>query len=159
MILVLLGTGPFQFARLLDAVDKWARKSGEEVLAQCGHTPCEKYVFECHAFVDHDVLMTWINKADVVVSQGGFGSLKDCLAAIKPTVAVPRDPQYGEVQGDQVELVDALEKEGWLVALKNLDKLGEAIQAARELEMPSDYKSGIPELVAKEVNKVLGVHN
>jgi len=156
MILVLLGTGPFQFTRLLDAVEEWSKKSGEEVLAQCGHTPFEKYDFECHTFVDHDVLMTWLNKADVVVSQGGFGSLKDCLKAAKPTVAVPRDPQYGEVQGDQIELVEALEKEGWLVALGNLDKLGEAIQMARELRMPSDYKSEIPGIVAKEVNKVLG---
>ena len=156
MILVLLGTGPFQFTRLLDAVNEWAQQSGEEVVAQCGHTPCDKYRFECHTFVDHDVLMAWINRADVVVSQGGFGSLKDCLIAGKPTVAVPRDPQYGEVQGDQVELVDALEKEGWLVALKNMDKLDEAIQAARELEVPTDYKSEIPDLVAEEVNKVLG---
>jgi len=156
MILVLLGTGPFQFTRLLDAVDKWAQETNEKVVAQCGHTPSDKYDFECHTFVDHEVLIKLINRADVVVSQGGFGSLKDCLRAGKPTVAVPRDPQYGEVQGDQAELVDALEKEGWIVALKNMDKLGEAIKAACELKMPSDYSSDIPELVASEINEVLG---
>ncbi|NOY16391.1 MAG: hypothetical protein GXP23_05575 [Gammaproteobacteria bacterium] len=156
MILVLLGTGPAHFTRLLDAVDKWAQESGEEVVAQCGHTPGDKYEFECHAFVDHDVLLAWINRADVVIAQGGFGSLKECLRARKPTVAVPRDPRFFEDQGDQTELVDALENEGWLVALKNMDDLGKAIQAARELNMPSDYTSDIPRIVANEINNVLG---
>lgn len=157
MILVMLGTSPHPFARLLSAVDKWARLNNEKVIAQTGHTPTDGLELECHAFVDHSQIMKWIGEAEIVISQGGLGSLKDCLTAGKPTIAVPRRLDLAETMAEQAELVNALASEGRVIVLEEMDKLAEAIEAARNMPVRGGEASRIPQIVADRVNSVLGL--
>lgn len=157
MILVLLGTGPASFERLLDAVQAWVDRTGERVVAQCGHTPCEKYDFECYSFVDHEKLIKWVDEAEVVITQGGFGALRECIQARKSTVAVARNPMYGEVLGDQLDLIKELERAGWIIVLKCMGELEDAIKKARNLILPTKFKSDIPALIEEKISNILGM--
>lgn len=155
VIFVMLGTNPYPFDRLLKAVDDWAASSDERVIAQTGHTRLAVSHIECHDFVSHDRIKEWIRDADLVIAQGGFGSLRDCLLAGKPTVAVPRLPERGECQDQQTEIVNALANEGRVVALYDTERLPQAIEQARRLPAAPPCHSDIPRIVADTVESVL----
>lgn len=155
MILVMLGTSPHPFNRLILAVDKWARLTNERVIAQTGHTPTNGLEIECHTFVEHTQIMKWVGEAEIVISQGGMGSLKDCLSVGKPTIAVPRRLDLAETMAEQAELVYALAAEGRIIVLEDMEKLAETIEAARRMKIEQGMASLIPQIVADEVDKAL----
>jgi len=155
MILLLLGTNPYPFNRLLDAVDNWAVLHQQKVIAQTGHTPVKGVSIECHDFVDHSQVMEWIKQADFVISQGGFGSIKDCIQQQKPVLVVPRLQEYDECQDSQKELVDALVEEGRVISLFDIKKLAEAIETVKEFVPPKGHASKIPELIENIMNDVM----
>lgn len=157
MILIMLGTSPHSFARLLYAVDKWAKFSNIKVIAQTGHTPTDGLELECYSFVDHSQITKWIGEAEIVISQGGLGSLKDCLSAGKPTIAVPRRLDLAETMAEQAELVNALASEGRVIVLEDMEKLTEAIEAARNMSVRRGEESRIPQIVADKIHSVLGL--
>lgn len=155
MIFVMLGTNPYPFERLLRAVDRWAADSGERVVAQTGHTSLAVSHVECHDFVSYERIVAWIQEAELVIAQGGFGSLRDCLVAGKPTIAVPRLPERGECQDRQSEIVDALASEGRVIALYDEAQLARAIEKVRHLPAVQPYQSDIPRIVAEIVESVM----
>lgn len=155
MILVLLGTNPYPFGRLLQAVNNWASATGEKVVAQVGHTNLPAPHVECHDFVPHEQIVDWLNQADLAICQGGFGSLRDCLTAGKPTIAVPRKPELGECQDIQTEVVYALAAEGRVLALENLEDLAKTIEAARRMAIRPAATSRIPGIVAGKISEIL----
>ena len=155
MILVMLGTNPYPFPRLLTAVDQWARSTGERVIAQTGHTPVEEVSVECHGFVSHEQILEWLAEADLAIVQGGLGSIMDCLKAGKATIVVPRKPEYGESQDVQSEVVDALASEGRILALHDMGDLADAIAQARSSRIPVTSESLIPDLVADYVSRTM----
>lgn len=153
MILLLLGTNPYPFDRLLNAVDKWAQNSGEKIIAQTGHTPIGHVnTIECYDFVGYEQIKKWIKEAEFVITQGGFGSIKDCLANQKSVIAVPRIQEYGECQDSQKELVDALAEQGRLIPLYDIGKLPQAIKDIRSFVPPVQNSTKIPELVSDLIN-------
>lgn len=154
MILVLLGTNPYPFARLMDAMGEYARKSGVRVIAQSGNTPPHADV-ECHPFVAHSQLVEWIEKADVVVCQGGFGSLSDCISHGAKTVAVPRSVQLNESVDDQAELVRALAEEGLVVPVYEISELPDAIDAANSLMCESRASLAMARHVADTLSDLM----
>lgn len=156
MILVLLGTNPYPFGRLLEAVNSWASATGEKVIAQVGHTKLSAPHIECHDFVPHDRIVAWLNQADLAICQGGFGSLRDCLIAGKPTIAVPRKPELGESQDAQAEVVYALAAEGRVLVLEDMQELPRAIEAAHRMTVQPVSVSRIPDIVAGKISEILG---
>jgi len=156
VILVLIGTNPYPFTRLLDAVNAWAIKSGENVIAQTGHSPIADLNIRCYPFVSHEQIRKWIEEAELVICQGGMGSLRDCIAAGKKIVAVPRRPEFGECKDNQAELVEALAQEGKVVALMDVNELPHAIESARRMIVRRGNQSIIPRLVADKINSILG---
>jgi UDP-N-acetylglucosamine transferase subunit ALG13 len=155
VIFVMLGTNPYPFDRLLKAVDLWAADSGEKVVAQTGHTKLAVSHIECHDFASHERMIAWIQEAELVIAQGGFGSLRDCLVAGKPTIAVPRLPERGECQDRQSEIVDALATEGRVIALYDEGQLSRAIEQVRQLPAVEPSQSNIPRIVSETVEAVL----
>lgn len=156
MVLLLLGTNPYPFRRLVDRVDQWCRQTNEQVIGQTGHTPVDDVAFEHHPFVAHNQIMEWISDAQFIISQGGFGSIRDCLALNKPVLVVPRLPEYGECIDSQKEVVETLEEEGRIVALYDISRFDSAIEAVRQFTPPTSQSSRIPGLVADLISDYIG---
>lgn len=127
MILCLVGTSPYSFHRLLDYVDKEIA-SKYEVLIQSGYSTFECKNAECVSFIDNDELQIKIGESELIISQGGYGSLMDCLKQNKPVVAVPRLEEFGEIVGDQIELIQYLEKKNYLASCYELECLNLIIE-------------------------------
>ena len=75
---------------------------------------------------------TLLRDSSLVISHGGAGTLINILRAGRVPVVMPRQRRYFEhVDDHQVELVEALEKEGRVVAVLEASELKESISKAR----------------------------
>ena len=149
MILVLVGTNPYSFDRLVKAVDDYARAKNEKVFIQLGYTKYEPKCAEYAQFLEKPALIKIIEEAELVIAQGGFGGIADCLALGKKVIAVPRKPGLGESPDDQEEIVRALEQENRLTGVYDIADLEASIEKARRLPVQSARESRIPEIIDK----------
>jgi len=147
MMLALTGTNPYSFDRLVRPLDVLAAKHGWEVFIQLGHTHYEPQHCKAEPFVERARLLDMIAEAELVVTQGGYGSMRDALLYDKPIVAVPRSPEQGESTDYQDELVHAMEDLGYLIGVYDIDNLESAIASAHNFLPAARKKSRIPELL------------
>ena len=147
MILVIAGTNPFCFGRLLRPMDDWARRSGADVFVQVGNSSFEPGFMRFERFVERDTMLSLIDEAEIVVTHGGFGSLRDCLSAGKRVVAVPRYSRFGECLDNQEELVRALDETKRVIAVYDISSLESALEEARDFCPAAPAKSRIPSLI------------
>ena len=133
MIFSSFGNVPKDFSRLAAALDCFAAESDEKVIVQNGHT---NYCFahaEAIPFIDQHQMFDMMKTADVLVLQGGWGTISEALFMGKPIVAVPRlCPQ--EHNHDQGELVRKLESLGTLIGCYDEKGLAEKIALARTFD-------------------------
>jgi UDP-N-acetylglucosamine transferase subunit ALG13 len=149
MIVVLLGTNPYSFDRLIRPLDRLAGQKGWDVFVQMGNTTYSPEHLRHEAFVPRQELLAIVAQAEVVVCQGGFGSIRDALSLNKPIVAVPRQPELGESPDAQEELVRALENLGYVVGVYEIGDLEEAIERARQFVPEPRMASRIPVIIGK----------
>ena len=81
MILVTLGTQDKSFKRLLEAIDKEIEKGNikEKVLVQAGYTKYKSKNMEIFKSVSSDKLEELMNKASLIITHGGVGSILTAL--------------------------------------------------------------------------------
>lgn len=147
MIVVLLGTNPYSFDRLAIAVDELAGRRGWDVFMQTGHTRYQPLHCLHERFIAHDRLRSLVHDCSVLITQGGAGSIHEGLAANKPVIAVPRKPELGESQDRQEELVNALARQGRIIAVSDLARLETAIQLANDFRAAPQPANRIPTLI------------
>ena len=154
MILVLLGTNPYSFSRLARAMDEYAKASGKEVFIQLGNTAdFAPTTAGYERFLGKKELLEIVREAEVIVTQGGFGSVADCLLAGKRVVAVPRKPELGEAPDDQEELVRELERVGRVTGVYDIGELPSAILGAEAKAVVAGTPSRIPGLIARFIEE------
>jgi UDP-N-acetylglucosamine transferase subunit ALG13 len=147
----MVGTGPDSFDRLVRPLDELAAKYGWDVFFQLGHTRYEPKHCRFERFVERDALLKMIESAELVITQGGYGGIRDALLFNKPVVAVPRYPGLHEAPDHQEEMVRAMEEQGYLIGVYDIAQLETAIGQARKF-MPVDrIPSVIPGMLADYV--------
>lgn len=147
MIAVLLGTNPYSFERLVRAVDEIAKHQRREVFVQLGHTAYEPQTCRWERFLEHDRLLALLERAELVICQGGYGSIRDSLALGLKVIAVPRQPQLGESVDDQSGLVRALEQAGRILAVYDVAELEQALNKAADFSPSSSEPCRIPQII------------
>ena len=154
MIVVLTGTSPYSFDRLVRSVDKLAHKKNLDVFVQLGYTQYEPKHCSFQRFVPNYDLITKIQAAEMVICHGGFGSIRDGLAHGKPVVAVPRTPENGEAQHYQEELLRELESEGRILAVYDIKNLSAVIDKARKFKVYHQKNTRIPEILTQYIGRL-----
>jgi len=124
MILVLLGTQPLPFTRLITeliALHKKGSIGESEIVIQAGCTTVDYPAFKTFEFIEKQQLNDYIQRADLVITHGGAGSMFDALRAHKKVIALARQQKLGEHLDDhQFELVDMLFAEKYLIGCHTL---------------------------------------
>lgn len=154
MIVALVGTNPYSFDRMVRPLDEAAGRNGWDVFVQLGHTRYEPRHCKFERFLDRGRLLGLIEEAELLVTQGGFGSIREALQFTKPIVAVPRKPQLNESQDHQEELVRELEAMGYVIGVYDASQLEGAIEKARTFIPASRKKSQIPHIIGKFLSKL-----
>lgn len=139
-MVVLAGTNPYSFDRLIRPIDELAGRHGWDVFVQLGYTDYVPQHCQSEKFIDRARLLELVGKSELVVAQGGYGSIRDALLFNKPLVAVPRFPELGEATDRQEELVRAMEELGYLIGVYDIAYLAQALERARGF-VPSPRKA------------------
>lgn len=158
VIITMVGTGPDSFDRLVRPLDELAGKNGLDVFVQLGHTRYEPNHCRFERFVERDKLLRLIESAEIVITQGGYGGIRDALSFNKPILAVPRYPALNESPDHQDEMVRAMEEKGYLIGLYDVTHLESAIEKTRSFRPAARDVSTIPSMLAEYVAKCFLQH-
>lgn len=133
MIFVCTGTQVYQFNRLLKELDRLAAdgKIKDEVFAQIGASDYKPQHYAYTEFMSSDEFAVYQDRASLIISHGGTGALIGASKKGKNIIAVPRLGRFGEHTDDhQLQVVEVLEKEGYVRAVYDMENLGDTIAEA-----------------------------
>jgi UDP-N-acetylglucosamine transferase subunit ALG13 len=121
MILVTIGTS-VPFDRLLHAVGRI--ETAERIVVQRGNSMWCAAGVECVDFWPYDVLVDYVQRARIVVTHAGVGSILVCLQNGKRPIVAPRLRRFGEAVDDhQLELARRLHEAGVVTLVDDLQLL------------------------------------
>lgn len=147
MILVTLGTQKENFTRLLDYIEK--SNINDEIIVQAGHTKYNSKKMKIFDFISYEEMEKYIEKADLIITHAGTGSVLTPLKMGKKVIVCPRYKKYDEhVDNHQTQLVEVLRDEGYVLELKENDNLDEVIKISKKFK-PKKYKSNTANFVKK----------
>ncbi len=148
MIFASLGTMDMPFLRMAEAVDRWAATSGEEVVVQTGHTKYSYQNAKAFNFCTKDEMREYIERADVLILQGGWGAISEAMELHKRIVAMPRNNGTEHIH-DQYQLIHKLDDAGCVIGVFDENDLAAAIERARTYEFRY-IKRGNAEIIIKQ---------
>ena len=131
MILVLLGTQHNEFTRLLQEIDECikSKKIEEDVNVQAGFTKYESKKMRIFDMIPKIDLDEFVERADLVITHGGVGSIIMALNKNKKVIAVPRLHEYGEhVNDHQRQIIKVFSEKGYLIGVQNVEDMPEALK-------------------------------
>ena len=141
MILVLLGTQNNSFHRLLEEIQKNIDNENiqEEVVVQKGYTKFESKDMTIYDELPIEKFNELIEKADLVITHGGVGSIINSITKGKKVIAVPRLKKYNEhVNDHQLDIIQTFDEMGYIIGIQEVQQLGEAIKKVKEFK-PKEY--------------------
>lgn len=128
MIFVILGTQNIQFNRILIELDRLVEIGVIEdaIFAQTGYSTYIPMHYDFSAFVDMQQFQEYIEKASLIISHGGAGSLIASVKSGKKVIGIPRLKRYGEhVNDHQVELIEQFTSQGYILSVTEMSELEE----------------------------------
>lgn len=143
MIFVCTGTQVYQFNRLLKELDNLvvSGKVKDEIFAQIGASDYKPQHYAFKEFLSSDEFKEYQDKASLIISHGGTGALIGASKKGKNIIAVPRLGKFREHTDDhQLQVVNVLEKEGYVRAVYDIEKLGTVIEQAESEPIKKKYK-------------------
>ena len=149
MILVLLGTQNNSFHRLLEEVEKNIKNKTiqEEVIVQAGYTKFESKNMKIIDLMSKEELAEYQDKASLIITHGGVGSIISSIEKGKKVIAVPRKldfilgkHEYGEhVNNHQIQIIKDFTDKGYIIGIENVEDLHDAIIKSKTFE-PVKYQ-------------------
>jgi UDP-N-acetylglucosamine--N-acetylmuramyl-(pentapeptide) pyrophosphoryl-undecaprenol N-acetylglucosamine transferase len=133
MIFALMGSNPYPFDRFSDCLSRLAVETGHHIIVQIGKNEAVKGC-ECFEFAPRAHVLELIQKADVIIMQGGYGGCLDALNAGKIPIVMPRRVELFESNDDQTELVDFLAGNKLVVKINAYEDLIDALKYIQETE-------------------------
>lgn len=149
MILVLLGTQNNNFSRLLEEIEKCIKnkKINEDVIVQAGYTKFKSEYMKIFDLIPGAKLEELQDKANVIITHGGVGSIVSSIKKGKKVIAVPRLHKYGEhVNNHQREIVDMFGAKQYIISCNDVNQLEEALEKVDKFE-PRKYECGASKIM------------
>lgn len=159
LVVVVLGTDHHPFARPLAWISELAQDGSLRFHVQHGSTPLPPGL-DGTPMLGHGELSALLERASVVVTHGGPGSVMDAREHGHVPVVVPRDPRFGEhVDDHQIHFARRLALTGEAVVAESrhqlLASIGTMVVAHRRL--PSAVRPGRTDAVFRFEELVEGL--
>lgn len=141
MILILLGTQNNSFHRLLEEVQKNIDNGNikQEVVVQKGYTKFQSENMTLYNQLPLEELNQLIEKADLIITHGGVGSIITAIENNKKVIAVPRLKKYKEhVNDHQLDIIKSFSNLGHIIGLNGVEELAEALKKVGDFQ-PKQY--------------------
>ena len=152
MILVTLGTQAEPFTRLLDAIEK--SNIQDEIIVQAGNTPYTSNKMKIMKFMSYQEMAELVDKADLIITHGGTGSIVEPLKKGKKIIGCARLQKYDEhVDDHQEELINAFVAKGYILEFKDGDNILDLVEKVTNL-IPNEYYSNTENFIKKLKEKI-----
>ncbi len=152
MILVTLGTQAEPFKRLLDAIENSNIK--DEIVVQAGNTEYTSNKMKIMKFMSYQEMDELVNKADLIITHGGTGSIVEPLKKGKKIIGCARLQKYDEhVDNHQEELISAFVDKGYILEFKDGDNIDDIVEKAKNF-VPNEYHSNTENFIKKLKEKI-----
>jgi UDP-N-acetylglucosamine--N-acetylmuramyl-(pentapeptide) pyrophosphoryl-undecaprenol N-acetylglucosamine transferase len=141
-IFITVGTYHLQFDRIFKEMDSLikSRAVGSEVIAQIGASTYIPRNYEYFDYCGQTRLHELVGQSDLIICQGGSGSIMDSLMRGKKVISIPRLREFNEFFDDhQLQIVGELERLKLIIAVYDISKLGDAIK--RSASFIPDFNS------------------
>lgn len=141
MILVLLGTQNNSFHRLLEEIQKNIDNGNirEEVVVQKGYTKFGSKNMSIYDQLPLEKIKELTERADLIITHGGVGSIITSLEKNKKVIAIPRLKKYNEhVNDHQLDIIKSFDELGYIIGLNNVEELEDALKKVQEFK-PKPY--------------------
>ena len=136
MIFVTVGTqGPFD--RMIRVIDAWAARNGrEDVFAQIGRGAWRPSALEWTEQLDAAEFKRRVERAEVVISHAGMGTVLTAIELGKPVLIMPRRADLGEQRNDhQIATVRKLGSLGLATVANDEGELAARLEKLDELQV------------------------
>jgi UDP-N-acetylglucosamine transferase subunit ALG13 len=125
-IFVTVGTCPYRFDRLLNAVDRLP--AAEQIVAQTGVSSVRPSRARCVEFMSFDTFAAHMAQARTIITHAGVGSVMVAWACGKRPIVVARCAALGEqVDDHQAAFSRRLAELGLITLVEDLDRLPEVV--------------------------------
>lgn len=155
MIFVSLGTMDMPFVRMAKAVDEWAAETKEEVVVQTGYTDYPYQHAKAFQFCTKDEMQAYIEKADILILQGGWGAISEAMEQDKRIVVIPRFDKTEHIH-DQFQLIRKLDELGCVIGCFDDKDLPAMVEKARTFEFKQIEKGNAERLIRSKLEEWLG---
>jgi UDP-N-acetylglucosamine transferase subunit ALG13 len=145
---------PVGFSRLVEEMDHIAAQIDEEVVMQIGTSPYRPRAARWFTFTTQEEMEALCERARVIVSHAGSGSILTALRHRKPLIVVPRRQKYGEhIDDHQLELAEVLSQAGSLLVAYESGKLAASLEAAESFtpQIPTPSRDRLIEVLRQAV--------
>lgn len=154
LIFLTVGTHKDPFDRLIKKVDELAGAGAikDKIVMQIGNSTYEPKNCEFYKFVGSDKFEELYKSADIIICHAGAGSIINALKNKKHLVIVPRLKKFHEHTDDhQLDLAEAMEKDGKAVCVRDVEQLPEAINKASASSVP-DTSNALEKKISDYLN-------
>lgn len=143
MIFVTVGTHEQQFNRLVEYMDKWAKKHEEEVIIQSGYSTYEPRTATWSKLLPYPKMVEMVEEARIVITHGGPSSFIMPLQIGKTPIVVPRKYNLDEhVNDHQVKFCKEVESRmKTIIIVEDIEKLGEIIENYEDMKKEGENTS------------------
>ena len=144
MIFITLGTQKFQFNRLLIMIDELIEEEviTDTVVAQIGYSSYIPKNYQSFEFKSESEINKLMEKANILITHSGIGSITTALRLQKKVIVVPRLKKYKEhVDDHQLEIANAYQEKGFIAVAQNKNELANTL---KEINL-NKMKQFIPE--------------
>ena len=143
------------FERMARAVDVFAATIDEEVIVQTGYT---HYIYK-HAksfgFCTKDEMQTYIDRASILILQGGWGAISEAMEKHKRIVVIPRYDKTEHIH-DQFQLIRKLDSLGCVIGVFDERELPLAVEKARTYDFQQMPKGNAETLIRVKLAEWFG---
>lgn len=134
-VLVTIGSmSEKKFTRLFKMIDELCEEGvldGDQVTAQVGFDNYKSQYYKCFDMIADDDFKDLIDKADLIISHAGTGTVTSCIKKGKKVIIVPRMAEYDEHYDDhQLELADTFSTKKYVLQARNIEELRKCIKEA-----------------------------
>ncbi len=150
MIFVSLGTMDMSFIRMANAVDNLAALLQEEVVIQTGYTDYDYQYCKSFKFCTKDEMQNYIEKASLLILQGGWGAISEAMEKGKRIVVIPRHDKTEHIH-DQFQLIRKLDEIGCVIGVFDEKELPVMVEKAKTFAFKQMKKGDAVSLIEQKL--------
>jgi len=156
MILVIVGTTPKPFDRLIRAMDRIGEELNEQVEIQTGASNFKVKNAMTKDFYTIEELEAKIAQARIIVSHAGVGTIIDARRHRKPIVVLPRRKDLGEMwDNHQLDTIRELRGVKGVFVAEDETRLRDRIMEAMRFKWENDSIPTEKEMLVKYVKQII----